>query len=70
MMIYIAGLQGVPRELVEAAKLDGAGTLNVIRHVKIPLQIMPAIKLSIFFSVIGALQQFEMIAPFHRWWPS
>lgn len=62
MMIYIAGLQSVPNDLVEAARLDGASRLQIIFRIKLPL-IMPAIRLSIFFSVIGALQFFEMAMP-------
>ena len=62
MMIYIAGLQSVPNDLVEAARLDGASRLQIIFRIKLPL-IMPAIKLSVFFSVIGALQFFEMAMP-------
>ncbi|MFY0664958.1 MAG: sugar ABC transporter permease [Natronospirillum sp.] len=62
MMIYIAGLQSVPKDLVEAATLDGASRMQIIFRIKLPL-IMPAIRLSVFFSVIGALQFFEMAMP-------
>lgn len=62
MMIYIAGLQGVSDDMIEAAKLDGASPWQIVWKVKLPL-IWPAIRLSIFFSVIGALQFFEMAMP-------
>lgn len=62
MMIYIAGLQSVPKDLVEAATLDGASRMQIIFRIKLPL-IMPAVRLSVFFSVIGALQFFEMAMP-------
>lgn len=62
MMIYIAGLQGISDDMIEAAKLDGASPWKIITKVKLPL-IWPAIRLSIFFSVIGALQFFEMAMP-------
>lgn len=62
MMIYIAGLQSVSEEMIEAAKLDGASPWQIVWKVKLPL-IWPAIRLSVFFSVIGALQFFEMAMP-------
>lgn len=62
MMIYIAGLQSVSDDLIEAAKLDGASPIQIALRIKLPL-IWPAIRLSIFFSVIGALQFFEMAVP-------
>ncbi|WP_428239838.1 carbohydrate ABC transporter permease [Gynuella sp.] len=62
MMIYIAGLQGIPKDLLEAAKLDGASRWQTIIRIKLPL-IKHAIQLSVFFSIIGALQFFEMVIP-------
>ncbi len=62
MMIYIAGLQGISKDLLEAAKIDGANNWQITFRIKIPL-IMHAVKLSVFFSVIGALQFFEMVIP-------
>ncbi len=69
MMIYIAALQGVPQDLVEAAKIEGAKTLDVVRHVQIPL-IKPAIMVSAFFAIIGALQVFDVIIPLTNGGPS
>lgn len=69
MMIYIAALQGVPKDLIEASKLDGASKLQAIWHVKIPL-IMSGIKVSIFFSILGALQTFDLIMPLTGGGPS
>ena len=37
MVIYLAGLQAIPEELYEAAKIDGAGPLTRLRHVTIPM---------------------------------
>jgi ABC-type sugar transport system permease subunit len=37
MMIYIAGLQNIPKETVEAAHIDGAGPLEIVGYVKIPM---------------------------------
>jgi len=62
MMLYIAGLQGIDRTLYEAAEIDGAGALDRFRFITLP-QLSPMIKLSVFFSVIGALQLFDMVVP-------
>ena len=69
MMIYIAGLQGIPKDMLEAAKLDGANWWQTIVKIKLPL-IKHAIQLSVFFSIIGALQFFEMIIPLTNGGPS
>jgi raffinose/stachyose/melibiose transport system permease protein len=62
MMLYIAGLQGIDRSLYEAAAIDGAGAMARFRFITVP-QLMPMLKLSVFFSVIGALQLFDMVVP-------
>jgi raffinose/stachyose/melibiose transport system permease protein len=62
MMLFIAGLQGIDKTLYEAAEIDGAGALQQFRFVTIP-QLAPMIKLSVFFSVIGALQFFDVVIP-------
>ena len=62
MMIFIAALQAVPSEIMEAAEIDGASAWKKIVYVKIPL-ILHAIKLSAFFAVVGALQVFDIIIP-------
>jgi raffinose/stachyose/melibiose transport system permease protein len=62
MMLFIAGLQGIDRNLYEAAEIDGAGAFQRFRFVTIP-QLSPMIKLSVFFSVIGALQLFDVVMP-------
>jgi raffinose/stachyose/melibiose transport system permease protein len=62
MMLFIAGLQGIDRNLYEAAEIDGAGAFQRFRFVTIP-QLSPMIKLSVFFAVIGALQFFDVVVP-------
>ncbi|WP_211234184.1 MULTISPECIES: carbohydrate ABC transporter permease [Aliagarivorans] len=62
MMIFIAALQGISKDLIEAAKIDGASTLQTTLLIKIPL-VRHAIVLSVFFSVLGALQLFDLIMP-------
>jgi raffinose/stachyose/melibiose transport system permease protein len=62
MMLYVAGLQGIDPSLLEAAEMDGASRLQRFWHITLP-QLGPMIRLSIFFSVIGALQLFDIIVP-------
>jgi raffinose/stachyose/melibiose transport system permease protein len=60
MIILLAGLQGIPREIEEAALIDGAGRWQAFRHVTLPL-LGPTLRVSVFLSMIGALQLFDMI---------
>ena len=60
MIIMLAGLQGIPRELEEAAMIDGARRWDVFRYVTLPL-LGPTIRISAFLSIIGALQLFDLI---------
>ncbi|MFD3517631.1 carbohydrate ABC transporter permease [Streptomyces sp. NPDC058657] len=60
MMLYLAGLQSVPAELHEAARIDGAGPWQRFRHVTLPL-LGPTIRISVFLSVIGAIQLFDLV---------
>lgn len=60
MILYMAALQGVPRDLEDAARIDGANELNVLWRVTLPL-IGRTIRLTIYLSVLGALQQFVII---------
>lgn len=57
MIIYLAGLQSVPRELQEAAAIDGAGRLRAIRHVTIPW-LRPVIYFVASIATINAMQVF------------
>jgi raffinose/stachyose/melibiose transport system permease protein len=69
MMIFIAALQGISKDLLEAAKIDGANAVQTTWHIKIPL-IRHAIILSLFFSILGALQLFDLIIPMTNGGPS
>ena len=69
MMIYIAALQSVPQDQIEAAKIEGASRWQVVRYVQIP-HIRPAIAVSAFFAIIGALQVFDVIIPLTNGGPS
>jgi multiple sugar transport system permease protein len=57
VVIYLAGLQDVPRELYEAASIDGASTARQIWHVTIPA-ISPVIFFNLIMGIIGSLQIF------------
>jgi raffinose/stachyose/melibiose transport system permease protein len=60
MILLLAGLQGIPRELEEAALIDGAGRWQAFRFVTLPL-LGPTLRVSVFLSMIGALQLFDMV---------
>ena len=62
MMLFIAALQGMDSNLIEAARIDGATRWQVLRHIIIPL-LYPTIRLSIFFAIIGSLQLFDLVMP-------
>jgi multiple sugar transport system permease protein len=57
MLIYLAGLQGVPQHLYEAADLDGAGAWVRLRHVTLPL-LTPTILFNMVMGIIGSFQTF------------
>jgi raffinose/stachyose/melibiose transport system permease protein len=69
IILFLAGLQGVPTELLEAAKVDGASAWQRTRHVVLPL-LGPTIRIWIFLSVIGALQLFDIVWIMTRGGPS
>jgi len=60
MILMLAGLQGIPRELEEAAAIDGATRRQSIRYITLPL-LGPTIRVSVFLSIIGALQLFDLV---------
>jgi raffinose/stachyose/melibiose transport system permease protein len=60
MVIFLAALQGVPRELEEAAELDGAGRFKRFRYVILPL-IAPAMTINLMLSTIGGLKLFDQV---------
>ena len=60
MILLLAGLQGIPRDIEEAALIDGAGRWQAFRFVTLPL-LGPTLRVSVFLSMIGALQLFDMV---------
>ncbi|MFG2881329.1 carbohydrate ABC transporter permease [Streptomyces sp. NPDC048297] len=57
MVIFYAALQAVPREVIEAAVMDGAGALRTAVRIKIPM-IASAVVLTVLFTCVGAIQIF------------
>ena len=57
MIIFLAGLQAIPSELYEAARIDGAGPLQQLRHVTLPL-LAPTLVLVGILTIIGYFQLF------------
>jgi len=57
MLIYLAGLQGIPKELVEAAAIDGAGAWRRFRNVTLPM-LSPVVLFNVIVAVIGSFQVF------------
>ena len=58
MIIYIAGLQSVPGDLIEAAKIDGANGWHTLWHITIPT-IMPAITICTFLTLTNSFKLFD-----------
>lgn len=58
MLIIVAQLKAIPHDLIEAARVDGAGMIKTNLYVRLPL-IRPALILAIVFSIIGTLQLFN-----------
>jgi multiple sugar transport system permease protein len=58
MLIFYSALRVVPAELYEAAEIDGASALRVVRRIKLPA-LRPALVIAAVFSVIGSLQLFN-----------
>jgi len=60
IILMLAGLQGIPEELSEAAAVDGATYWQIQRHIMLPL-LTPTIKVWAFLSIIGSMQLFDLV---------
>lgn len=60
MVIYLAGLQGISRDLYEAAKIDGARWVDGFLHVTLPL-LGPSIRINVITNIIGSLSVFDIV---------
>ncbi|MBP1154436.1 MULTISPECIES: sugar ABC transporter permease [unclassified Paenibacillus] len=59
MVIYIAGLSNVPKELTEAAYIDGANRFQTLRHITLPM-IMPAVTVCLFLTISWAFKMYDL----------
>ncbi len=60
MVVYLAGLQAIPNEYLEAADIDGASGFKKFTHVTLPL-LMPAVTVSVVLNIIEGLKLFDVI---------
>lgn len=58
MVIYIAGIQSIPKDVVEASKIDGAGKLQILRKITIPL-VMPSVTICLFLTMSNSFKLFD-----------
>ena len=58
MVIYIAGLQNIPGDLIEAAAIDGASSFKALWRVKIPL-VMPSLTICTFLTLTNSFKMFD-----------
>lgn len=58
MIIYIAGIQNIPEELIEAAKIDGASKFQILRKITIPL-VMPSATICLFLTLTNSFKLFD-----------
>jgi multiple sugar transport system permease protein len=60
MIIFLAGLQGIPEALYEAARIDGANTWRLFRHITLPM-LSPTIFFNLIIGIIGSFQVFTNV---------
>ena len=58
MIIYIAGIQNIPSDLIDAAKVDGASSFDILRHVTIPM-VMPSVTICLFLTITNSFKLFD-----------
>jgi len=58
MIIYIAGIQNIPGELIEAAKIDGASSKQILKNITIPM-VMPSITICTFLTLTNGFKLFD-----------
>jgi raffinose/stachyose/melibiose transport system permease protein len=60
MLLFMTGLQGIPLEIEEAARIDGANTWQLLTRITIPL-LSSTTRTSVYLSVLGSMQQFILV---------
>ena len=58
MIIYIAGIGNIPTDIIEAAKVDGAGSLTTLFRITIP-SVMPSITICLFLTITNSFKLFD-----------
>lgn len=58
MVIYIAGIQNISRDITEAARIDGAGSFQILKKITIPL-VMPSVTICIFLTMSNSFKLFD-----------
>lgn len=58
MVIYIAGIQNIPRELKEAAKIDGASSFSILKNITVPM-VMPSVTICLFLTLTNSFKLFD-----------
>jgi raffinose/stachyose/melibiose transport system permease protein len=58
MIIFIAGIQNVPNDVLEAAKIDGAGKMTVLGKIIVPM-VMPSITITLFMTITNSFKMFD-----------
>ena len=60
MILYIAGLQMIPDEIFESARMDGSRGWNLFRHITLPM-LMPSVTICVFLSLINGMRVFPLL---------
>jgi len=60
MVLFMAGVESIPRELYEAGRIDGAGEWQLLWHITLP-QLVPVARISAVLSIVGSLKYFDLI---------
>jgi multiple sugar transport system permease protein len=68
MVLYLAGLQGINPQLIDASKVDGASGIQTFRHVILPL-LAPVTVIVVVISIIDSLRAFDLVSVMTRGGP-
>lgn len=60
MIVYLAGLQNIPTDVIEAGKIDGATGFQRFRYITLPMM-LPSVTISLFLTIANALKSFDLI---------
>ncbi len=69
MMIYVAAIQNIPQDLVEASKIDGANALQRLKTVTLPL-VAQAFTVAMFLTLVASFKQFDTVVSLTQGGPS